>query len=242
MATTVADLALMLSVMASRPDLAQVREPRGVLRVAASVRAPVQGVRVDSDITRAVFGVAGLLRREGHIVERAQPAYPKRLGLAGTFRWMAVAADAVDAVFPDEDRSEFQGRTLGHASAGRRVRPLVKDDQLSDWRARAEAFFESYDVMITPVTASPPLLAERWSERTWTANVRANVTASGGFAGMWNVAGFPAITVPFGVHPVSRTPIGVQLATPAGGEWLLLGIAAMVERLHPWPRVAPGWD
>ena len=214
MATNVADLALMLSVMASQPDVAHVREPRGVLRVAASVRAPVQGVRVDPDIARAVFAMAGLLRREGHIVERAQPAYPKRLGLAGTFRWMAVAADAVDAVFPDEDRSAFQGRTLGHASAGRRVRPLVKGDQLSDWRARAEVFFESYDVMLTPVTASPPLLAERWSERTWTANMRANVTASGGFAGMWNVAGFPAMTVPFGVHPVSRTPIGVRAGHP----------------------------
>jgi len=248
MATTVADLALMLSVMAARPDLATVREPQGLLRVAASVRPPVQGVRVDPEITRAVFAMAGLLRHEGHIVERAQPAYPKRLGVAGTLRWMAVAADAVDAVdaashdSQAEGRRAFQGRTLGHASAGRRVRPLVKDDQLTDWQARAESFFTSYDVMLTPVTASPPLLAERWSERAWTANVRANVTASGGFAGMWNVAGFPAITVPFGLHPVSRTPIGIQLATPTGGEALLLGIAAMVERLNPWTRVAPGWS
>jgi len=244
MATTVADLALMLSVMAARPDLANVTEPQGLLRVAASVRPPVHGVRVDPEITRAVFAVAGLLRREGHIVERAQPAYPKRLGLAGTFRWMAVAADAVDAVdaaSAANGRGGFQGRTLGHASAGRRVRPLVTDDQLSDWQARAETFFDSYDVMLTPVTATPPLLAERWSERSWTTNVRANVTASGGFAGMWNVAGFPAITVPFGLHPVSRTPIGIQLATRAGGEALLLGVAAMVERIHPWTRIAPGW-
>jgi amidase len=199
----------------------------------------MQGVRTDADITRAIFGFAGLLRREGHVVERAHPGYPKRLSLAGTFRWFSAAADAVDQA---TDTESFQDRSIAHASTGRRVRPLIKDDQLADWRKRAESFFDGYDVMVTPVTASPPLLAERWSERGWAANVRANVIASGGFAGMWNVAGFPAITVPFGVHPETRTPIGVQLAAPSGSESLLLGIAALVERLRPWPRVAPGWD
>jgi amidase len=234
-ATTVEDVALLLSVMADDSNLATVVPPNGVLRVAVSVRSPLQGVRTDPEITRAVFGLAGLLRREGHVVERTQPAYPKRLSLAGTFRWFAAAADAVDAA---PDASLFQARTLGHASAGRRVRPLVKEDQLADWRVRAEAFFESHDVLITPVTAAPPLLAERWSERTWTANVQANVTASGGFAGMWNVAGFPAITVPFGTHLETNTPIGVQLAAPCGSESLLLGLAALIEQLRPWPRVA----
>jgi amidase len=229
----------MLSVMTGDPALAVVEPPTGVLRVAVSVRAPMQGVRTDADITRTIFGFAGLLRREGHLVERAQPGYPKRLSLAGTFRWFSAAADAVDQA---TDTEGFQDRSIGHASTGRRVRPLVKDDQLADWRKRAEAFFDDYDVMVTPVTASPPLLAERWSERGWAANVRANVTASGGFAGMWNVAGFPAITVPFGTHPEANTPIGVQLAAPSGSESLLLGIAALIERLRPWPRTAPGWD
>ena len=187
------------------------------------------------------LAVAGLLRREGHIVERAQPTYPKRLGLAGTFRWMAVAADACDAVVSEDDHNAFQGRTLGHASAGRRVRPLVKDDQLSDWRERAESFFESYDVMLTPVTASPPLLAERWSERAWAANIRAERDSE------WRVCRdverrwLSGHDCPLWRTPYTRTPIGVQIAAPPGSEALLLGVAALVERLHPWERVAPGW-
>ena len=237
--TTVADAALLLSVMADEPRLASIMQPSGVLRVAVSVKSPVQGIRTDPAITRAVFGLGGLLRREGHLVERAQPVYTKRLSLAGTFRWFASAADAVDDA---PDSSMFQGRSLGHASAGRRLRPLVKEDQLTAWRVRAETFFESYDLMITPVMAAPPLLADRWSERSWTANVQTNVAASGGFAGMWNVAGFPAISVPFGVHPETGTPIGVQLAAPSGSESLLLGVAALVEQLNPWRRTAPGWD
>ena len=239
LARTANDAALLLSVMAGDPALAEVSIPTGVLRVAVSVRTPVHGVRTDSETTRAVFALAGLLRREGHLVVRAQPTYPKRLSLAGTFRWFAAAADAVDQA---TDATLFQDRSLGHASAGRRVRPLVREDQLADWRERAESFFTDYDVMVTPVTAAPPLAAERWSERAWAANVRANVTASGGFAGMWNVAGFPAITVPFGMHPDTSSPIGVQLAAPSGSESLLLGIAALIEHLHPWQLVAPGWD
>jgi amidase len=177
-----------------------------------------------------------LLRREGHVVVRDQPSYPKRLSLAGTFRWFATAADAVDDA---PDATVFQHRSLGHASAGRRVRPLVKEDQLSSWRKRADEFFDGYDLMVTPVMADPPLPADRWSERSWPANVRTNVTASGGFAGMWNVAGFPAISVPFGFHPEAGTPIGVQLAGPPGSEALLLGVASLVEELHPWQRTAP---
>lgn len=239
LATTVSDAALMLSVLADQPSLAQVTEPTRVLRIAVSVKCPVQGVRAEQEVKRTVFGLAGLLRRQGHIVERAQPAYPKRLSLAGTFRWFAVAADAADRTqHPDL----LQPRSLGHASAGRRVRPLVKPDQLSDWTERADTFFERHDVMITPVTATAPLLAEAWSKRSWTANVQANVTASGGFAGMWNVAGYPALTVPFGTDPLTGTPIGVQLAAPQGQEELLIGLAATIERLAPWQPVAPGWS
>jgi len=33
--------------------------------------------------------------------------------------------------------------------------------------------------------------------------------------------------------------MAVQLIAPDGGEQLLLGVAALLERLAPWPRVAP---
>ena len=238
MATTVADLALMLSVMAGQPLLADVAPLRRSLRIAVSARPPVQGVRTNPAITAALFSAAGLLRRNGHHVARDQPVYPQRLSMAGTFRWFAAAADYVEEV---ADPSLLQDRTVGHASAGRRVRPLVRSEQLTDWRDRADAFFDSYDLMLTPVTATHPLRADRWSERAWAANVRSNVAASGGFAGMWNVAGFPALALPFGIDTVTGTPIGLQLAARHGGEHLLLSVAARMEAWRPWPTTAPGW-
>lgn len=239
MATTVADLALMLSVLAGQPSLAKVRPLRRSLRVAVSAKPPVQGVRTNPAITAALFAAAALLRKNGHHVERDQPAYPQRLSMAGSFRWFAVAADYADGV---ADPSLLQARTVGHASAGRRLRPFVRNEQLIEWRDKFDDFFDSYDIMLTPVTATHPLRAERWSERAWAANVRANVAASGGFAGMWNVTGFPALAVPFGVDTVTGTPIAVQLAARPGDEALLLSVAARIEAWRPWALTAPGWE
>ena len=238
LARTAADLALVTSVMADRPSLADVRRLSRPLKVAVSVRAPVQGTRTDPAITREVFAAAGVLAAHGHTVTRDQPSYPQRMGLAGTFRWLASAADFVDAA---TDPDLLESRTLGHAGAGRRVRRLIRAEQLLDWRSRVDAFFEDYDVMVTPVTAQRPLRAERWSERTWAVNMKANVSASGGFCGMWNVAGCPAISIPFASDP-SDGPVGIQVAGPHGSEALLLSIAEFFERRHPWPLVAPGWS
>lgn len=239
MATTVTDLALMLSVMADQPQLAEVTPLRRSLRIAVSAKAPVQGVRTNPAITAALFAAAALLRKNGHHVERDQPVYPQRVSLAGTSRWFAAAADYVETV---ADPSLLQPRTVGHASAGRRLRPLIRREQLAEWRSRADAFFDSYDVMLTPVMATHPLRAERWSDRAWAANVRANVAASGGFSGMWNIAGFPALTIPFGVDTVTGTPIGLQIAAPDGAESLLLSVASRFEAWRPWAVVAPGWE
>jgi amidase len=61
------------------------------------------------------------------------------------------------------------------------------------------------------------------------------------FSAPWNVAGFPAMSVPAGVHPVVGTPMSVQLVARPGREATLLSLAAAIERLRPWPRVAPAY-
>jgi amidase len=57
-------------------------------------------------------------------------------------------------------------------------------------------------------------------------------------AAPWNLAGWPAIAVPAGLHP-NGTPLSVQLVARPGGESLLLSIAAQLEQLRPWARTAP---
>jgi amidase len=59
---------------------------------------------------------------------------------------------------------------------------------------------------------------------------------------MWNVAGYPALSIPFGTDPLTNTPMGIQIAAPHGSEALLLSLAQCFERWQPWPATAPNWD
>ena len=80
------------------------------------------------------------------------------------------------------------------------------------------------------------LIRERTRQR-WLSNVVPS-TRLAGFTGQWNLAGYPAITVPMGRSAVSGLPTSVQLVARPGGESLLLGLAAQLESANPWPRAA----
>ena len=54
----------------------------------------------------------------------------------------------------------------------------------------------------------------------------------------WDLAGFPTMSVPAARYP-GGLPIGVQLVAPPGGESQLVALAAQLESLNPWPRIAP---
>lgn len=230
-ATTVSDAALMLSVLAGRPDLAEIGEP-GELRVAVSTVTPLTRFPVPKPLRSAVDRVAGLLAEDGHRVERATPRYSleAELGLVG--RWFAGPAEQAATL----DVNLLQPRTRTLTRIGRAVKAagLIQPGTRRRWLARAEEFFATYDVLLTPTLGALPPKAERWHERSFLANL----LPSGGvapFTGLWNLASYPAMSVPAARHP-SGLPIGVQLVAPVGGESRLLALAARLERLNPWPR------
>ena len=238
MATTVADTALMLSVLAEDPSLAHLTDADDApaLRIAVSTRPPVPGVSVDLEHVRALFDTAAALMRAGHEVERKDPTYPTGAAAAGLLRWCAgTAADAEHL-----DPALLESRVRTHAALGRVVleRGLLKEGPRDAWKEKAGDFLTDYDVLMTPVLAQPPLEAKRWGELNWATSMAANVRYAP-FAAPWNVAGFPAMSVPAGFHPVTGTPLAVQLVARPGREGLLLSLAQSIERLRPWPRTAP---
>jgi amidase len=233
LATTVADAALMLSVLAADPSLARVREPEDSLRIAVAVNPPIAGVPVDREVVRATFAVAAALRGAGDRVERTAIRYAATIGPALSARWFSAAREEAGEL--GERGEPLERRTRRHAALGSVSRRAVLPSHEATWRRAALRLFGRYDVVVTPLLATGPLKARAWSERPWAANVAASVLSTGGFAGAWNLAGFPALTVPGGIHPRTGLPIGVQLAGPPGSEALLLAVAATVERLRPWP-------
>jgi amidase len=230
MATTVSDAALLLSVLAQQPTLAQVHDP-ALLRVATSVKLPTGGGRIPKEFVAAVTKTGQLLAGAGHRVEEADPRYGN-IGPPLLTRWLAGPGE------PDSglDRRHIEPRTLRHLRAAAMVRTLglVRDGARQKWIARTQQFFTGHDVLITPMLATMPPKAIPWREKGWLANAIPSIRLTD-YLGPWDLAGFPAISVPVGQHK-SGLPIGVQIVAPPRCESRLLSIAAQLEALNPWPR------
>ncbi|HEY8470345.1 MAG TPA: amidase family protein [Longimicrobiales bacterium] len=242
LATTVEDAALVLSVMAARPELAAVAEPERPLRIGVSVRSPLAPlIGVDREYAAAALETARLLERAGHEVREADPPTPARLGLPLFAGWFAIVAMEFDAAASQARIAldALEPRTRAHIRAGRIARRLglFRLEHRDAYGALMADSFRDLDLLVTPTLAAPPPRAVRWSERGWLANVVANARFAP-FTGPWNYARWPAAAVPAGRHS-SGVPLSVQLVTRPGGEGLLLGVARQLEALRPWPRHAP---
>lgn len=239
--TTARDAALALSVMADDPDLAASSgEPAaGVLRIGLSVRSLQPGVPVDRSCAAAVFATGDLLAEQGHTVTRHAARYPAWLGPGITLNWFACArTDGKPLNRGQLDRSTRGFVGYGNVLGGMR---LTGDRSRIRWRSQAaDAFFGEIDVLILPTLTAPPPRAQRYGERRAVSNLMTSAKFAS-LPGPWNMAGWPAMSVPAGVHEVG-TPIGVQLVARPGGERRLLELAAQIETARPWQRHAPDYQ
>ncbi|WP_083896039.1 amidase [Nocardia jiangxiensis] len=234
LATTVADAALMLSVLADQPALADLEPPAG-LRVALAVGSPSRLIRVDEQWVRAASDAALTARAAGHTVQEEQLPY-SGAALALALRWVGNAAREAAAVAHPE---RLQQRTRTHAAVGRAVlrAGLIRAGQVDRIESRLLDFFDHHDVVITPTLACPPPRAAAWHRRGWLMNMLASVRFSP-FTPLWNLVGWPALSIPMGLHPRTGTPVAAQLAGPPGSESTLLRLAAQLESERPWQRTA----
>ena len=236
LATTVADAALMLEVMAGASF--GLAEPSG-LRIAVSVKPTGPGVMVHRRFAAAVRQCGELLARLGHTVEAEDPPYPLWSTPVTIARWFAcTVADAK----PYLAGSGLEGRTRRHVRAGpvmMRLHP-PRDSDRERLRAALGPFFGHHDVLVMPSLGRPCPAARRWGEGSWLRSVVTSIRFAP-MTGVWNVAGFPAASVPIG-PPAAGLPGSVQLVAAPGGESVLLSLAAQLERARGWPRHAPPYN
>jgi amidase len=234
-ATTVDDVALLISVMAERPDLRRPEPPVDPLRIALSTKVPVAGFRMDRHLRDAAVNVARLLADQGHHLGQADPPYSTGEANTMVIWWCVGAAGEAEGL----DARALEPRNRRMAAAGRLFRRLglFKMDARDRWRDRVDGFFEDHDLLLTPALARPAISSRRWADRGSLSNLVSNAWYAP-FAALWNLAGFPAAVVPVGLHP-SGMPMAVQLVGPSGAEGLILQVARQLETLRPWPRHAP---
>jgi amidase len=235
LATTVADLGLMLDVLAGTDAYRSVAPPSRPLRIGVTAKPGAVGARVDAEVRAALDATAEALRDAGNQVVAADP--PWRDGDAGPFlhRFFVGVAEEVAPL----DRAALEPRTRAEARAGRvlrRARP-VPSGPPARALARYEAWFEDHDVLLSPTLARPPLRIGAYRGKGLTRTIL-GLTGYMPFTTSFNLVGFPAASVPAGAS-ADGLPLGAQLAAAPGGEALLLSLARQLETLRPWPRHAP---
>ncbi|MFE3637013.1 amidase [Streptomyces sp. NPDC059168] len=249
LARTVADAALLLDAAGGnhardphRPPAITVsdavgRDP-GRLRIALSLRPPFTAVpaRLHPEVRARVLELAERLAASGHIVEEADPPYGQ-IGLTFVPRATAGIADYVREA---PDLALLDPRTRGAARLGRLLggAPLRAARRAETvLHRRIGAFFDSYDVLLTPTTAAPPPAIGALSGLGGLATDRAMIAACP-YAWPWNVLGWPGVNVPAGFAG-DGLPVGAQLLGPAASEPLLVSLAAQLESELRWHELWP---
>ncbi len=245
LARTVSDAAALLdAISGNHPrDLHQVAEPAetfldasrrepGALRIALSTRAPFSGFSavLDDEIRNQLERLASELANLGHDVVEAEPAY----GLIGaTFlpRSMAGVRDWTKRV----PGARLDKRTRHNASVGGVLGgPLLKLARAAEplLHRRVGAIFRSFDMVLAPTTARPPLAADALRGLS-SFETDSTVVGACPYAWAWNVLGWPGVNVPAGFTS-DGLPVGAQLLGPAASEPLLISLAAQLEQTERW--------
>lgn len=245
LARTVGDVALALSVMAGRPELARVGPVPGGTRVGLSTSSPIRLgtrdlVRVREPWTRAAREAADLLGAADDVVVVDASLPSPRDPLLYLARWTTGVARAAEE--ENLPLSAMERRTRHHALLGRTVfRRGGAGDGDTRWnrgvaalRAEVERAMDSagVDVWLTPALADVPPQATDWHRRSWGRSLWASMRFSP-FTPLANVLGWPAVSVPCGrtTSPAGREiPTSVQLVGRPGSEATLLSLAAVIEQ------------
>lgn len=230
-ASSVEDCALMLDVLGATNEFRGVAPPTTKLRIALSTKSPTVLAKLAPEIRDAVHASANALREAGHSIAETDPPYPMALANHLMRFWLAgVAWDAQNLSWKDLEK-----RTRTMARLGKRLGP-ASPNVLQTWTAIATEWFRDFDAALMPCVAQPSIRADGWSGRGFLSTVLSQIRAVP-YTAAWNVAGFPAASVPAGIGP-DGVPLSVQVVAPAGREAVILSIAAQLENLRPWPRLS----
>jgi amidase len=246
---TVEDAARLLDVLAgyeygdpwwapppARPFAAEVVEPPGRLRVAATASPPIE-TPVDTDCLTALGDAAALLAELGHDVFEATPPWAD----PDVFNTFITVWQVGPGLHPIDDPSLLTPlnrglRELSQATSSfDYARAVVRLQALA---RRIVDFWRDVDVVLTPTLALPPVPIGWQEEVDGARDQLLRNTAFTPFTAIANLTGLPAMSVP--LHwSEDGLPIGVQAIGPPAGEAVLIRLAAQLEAARPWRNRRP---
>jgi len=233
----------------SGPFLNELQHQSQPLRIAYTTK-PWSGLKPENEVCDGVIKALNILESNGHYIEEARPEFDFEQFMAATLEvWCANMTAGADALAKflkrNPSRGNLQSATWAFYKHGQTLTAADLLNALSAFNTvnrQFGAFFERYDVLVTPscltpapeigiLDCNPPgeVDARAWNDKVFQVDT---------FMPVYNTTGQPAISLP--LHQSKHgLPIGVQLASGFGDEATLFRLSALLEQEMPWGDRTP---
>jgi aspartyl-tRNA(Asn)/glutamyl-tRNA(Gln) amidotransferase subunit A len=249
MTRTVADAALTMQVCAGPDERDPFSLPPDGASYVRAIRGSVKGLRIayaedlgnltalDPEVRRATARAARVFRGLGCRVQAAAPRWPSPAEC-----WYEIFCDGLAVRLQpfQARRAEIEPglqRIMDTAAANPPSRYVQAWMERLAWWQHPRAFFERYDLLLTPTVACPPfaLGLDHPSEIAGAPVVPYGWLP---YTYPFNLTGQPAASIPCGFTH-DGLPIGLQIVGRRFDDVTVLRAAAAFEREQPWANARP---
>jgi amidase len=247
LARTVADGAALLDLLSGyvtggafwtpppdRPYLEEVGRDPGRLRIAFTTAHPNPDATTATANRLAAEEAADILSDLGHeIVQDAPPPFDMIAAMIISAAGTANCGAEIDELEP-VDAMLMQ---LGRSAPASQLYKVM--NELQDESRKQVAFFDDYDLLLTPTVAAPPPVVGDFARTLQEAPGEiAKILDKIPFTPTWNQTGQPAVSIPLSMSE-DGLPIGVQLVGRPADEATLIRVSAQLEAAKPWADRRP---
>ena len=203
----------------------------------------IADVSIDHECIAAWESASALLSSLGHEVVDVEVPMPRDAVPVFETCWAVLTALSF-VNLPAEKRAQLRPLTTWLSERGMAVSGPEFGLAIGELRrvaARTLAALSSYDVVLTPTLAVPPLPIGAIRNDDDPAEDFEAQKRFTPYTSMWNVTGSPAVSLPTDWTP-DGLPVGVMLATAPVVEATLLSLSAQLEMAAPWVvHTPPCW-
>jgi amidase/6-aminohexanoate-cyclic-dimer hydrolase len=228
-----------------RPFLKEVSAEPGRLRIAVVTATPA-GTPVDPECKKAALNAAKLCEGLGHSIEETVLPLDFSAARGAFFTILQVSLarlldDAATILGRSVSEQDVEPVTWATMQAGLKVPSVTYSQAIGTLHQIGLAmakFQRSYDVILSPTLAKPPvalgLMSLSQDVSTWSKEVM----EFSPYTALYNVTGQPSMSVPLHWTP-DGLPVGVMFSARFGEEATLFRLAAQLEKAQPWATRRP---
>jgi aspartyl-tRNA(Asn)/glutamyl-tRNA(Gln) amidotransferase subunit A len=246
MTRTVADAALMLSVMAGADEMDRTSLPDPIDDYVGKLRAGVRGLRVafspNLDTLRVDPEVAAIVREAARVFETLGCQVDEvKADFADTHHMIRMMWNAHEAGNYARYLPEWRGRMdpglVESIEDGLRYSVVdyidMRGQKLAYWDS-VRSLFERYDLLLTPSLSVTAFTCGRINPEHWPQPSNGwDWLAWASFSYPFNFTGQPAASVPAGFSPAGL-PVGLQIVGRRYADLTVLQASAAFEEARPW--------